>query len=181
MPIDINDYFAIKKHLDKYWDKISIRDDQGDTPYNLRNCIYTDLFMEQKIIYPETTAGANFYLDNNGFFIDKTCFMITGKYLEYLQATLSSSLFEFAYKKLFSSVELGKTGYQYNKHALILLPIAKINDKVMENFKTKISKLSHNDVDIAKTIEVINEDIFKIYNLNSNEIKYLESVKSNNN
>ncbi len=36
--IDIYDYPAIKQHLDKYWDKISIRADKGDTPYNLRNC-----------------------------------------------------------------------------------------------------------------------------------------------
>ncbi|KAA6300241.1 MAG: hypothetical protein EZS26_003621 [Candidatus Ordinivivax streblomastigis] len=39
-PIDINDYLAIKRHLDSYWDKIEHRADQGDTPYNLRNCAY---------------------------------------------------------------------------------------------------------------------------------------------
>ena len=38
--IDINDFPAVKKHLDKYWDKIEHRADQGDTPYNLRNCAY---------------------------------------------------------------------------------------------------------------------------------------------
>ncbi len=36
--IDINDYPAIKAHLDTYWNKIVSRADQGDTPYNLRNC-----------------------------------------------------------------------------------------------------------------------------------------------
>ena len=30
------------------WDKISDRKDQGDTPYNLRNCAYLDLFFNQK-------------------------------------------------------------------------------------------------------------------------------------
>ncbi len=35
---------------------------------------------------------------------------------EYLQHTLSSRLFEFAYKRIFASVELGEHGYQYNKH-----------------------------------------------------------------
>ena len=38
--IDINDYPAVKAHLDQYWDKISVRSDKGDTPYNLRNCAY---------------------------------------------------------------------------------------------------------------------------------------------
>lgn len=40
--IDINEYPAIKVHLDQYWDKIKDRMDQGDTPYNLRNCAYMD-------------------------------------------------------------------------------------------------------------------------------------------
>ena len=40
-PVDINQYPAVKAHLDKYWDKISVRNDKGDTPYNLRNCVYT--------------------------------------------------------------------------------------------------------------------------------------------
>ena len=38
--IKIEDYPAIKAHLDLYWDKISKRTDKGDTPYNLRNCAY---------------------------------------------------------------------------------------------------------------------------------------------
>ena len=41
--IDVNDYPAVKAHLDQYWDKISKRADKGDTPYNLRNCAYLDL------------------------------------------------------------------------------------------------------------------------------------------
>ena len=44
--IDINDYPAVKAHLDQYWDKISVRSDKGDTPYNLRNCAYLDLSLQ---------------------------------------------------------------------------------------------------------------------------------------
>ena len=38
--VHIEDYPAIKAHLDQYWDRISKRADKGDTPYNLRNCAY---------------------------------------------------------------------------------------------------------------------------------------------
>lgn len=79
--------------------------------------------MRPKIVYPETTQGAYFAYDEEGFFIDKTCFMMITDHAEYLQNMLSSKLFEFAYKRIFSSVELGEHGYQYNKHALVKLPI----------------------------------------------------------
>ena len=49
--IDINEYPAVKAHLDQYWDKISKRADKGDTPYNLRNCAYLDLFFQPKICW----------------------------------------------------------------------------------------------------------------------------------
>ena len=126
--IDINDYPAVKAHLDQYWDKISKRADKGDTPYNLRNCAYLDDFLLPKLIYPETTQGAFFAYDETGLFLDKTCFMMISKHARYLQATLSSQLFEFAYKRIFSSVELGQHGFQYNKHALIKLPVKKFNE-----------------------------------------------------
>ena len=84
---------------------------------------YWNDFNKQKIIYPETTQGAYFVLDNDKFFIDKTCFIMTGNKLKFLQSVLSSQLFEFAYKRIFSSIELGKKGYQYNKFSIVKLPI----------------------------------------------------------
>ena len=46
-PIDVNNYPAVKAHLDQFWDKISVRSDRGDTPYNLRSCAYWDNFRAQ--------------------------------------------------------------------------------------------------------------------------------------
>ena len=87
-----------------------------------------DDFLLPKLVYPETTQGAFFAYDETGLFLDKTCFMMISKHARYLQATLSSQLFEFAYKRIFSSVELGQHGFQYNKHALIKLPVKKFNE-----------------------------------------------------
>lgn len=123
--INVNKYPAIKRHLDSYWSKISIRSDKGDTPYNLRNCAYIDEFKKPKVIYPETTKGARFAYDDTGIYIDKTCFMLISDAALYLQKTLSSKLFEVAYNKMFSSVELVNHTYQYNKHALVKLPVIK--------------------------------------------------------
>ena len=34
--VDINEYPAIKEHLDIYYEKLEKRYDKGETPYNLR-------------------------------------------------------------------------------------------------------------------------------------------------
>ena len=154
--ININDYPAVKQHFDKYWDAISTRADKGETPYNLRNCAYLDDFLRPKVIYPETTQGAYFAFDDSGIFIDKTAFMLVGEHAKYIQMTLSSKLFEVAYKRYFSSVQLGEHGYQYNKNALMKLPIARPNDTNMINPK---------DIDAS---------IYKIYNLTPKEIEIIE-------
>ena len=112
-----------------------------------------DDFSKQKIIYPETTQGANFVIDNDGYMADKTCFIITGSNLDYLCSTLSSKLFEYAYKKIFSSIELGSNGYQYNKHALVKLPV-----------KLPIENKS-----------LTESEIYKIYGLTDEEINAISS------
>lgn len=109
-------------------------------------------------MYPETTQGAYFAYDNSGLYIDKTCFMLIADDAEYLQHTLSSRLFEFAYKKIFASVELGEHGYQYNKHALVKLPVIK----------------PHNSFRLdAKNVD---EQIYKLYGITNEEIYEIESI-----
>ena len=166
--INIEDYPAVKAHLDLFYPQLEKRADQGDTPYNLRNCAYIEDFSKQKIVYPETTQGAYFALDINGVMLDKTCFMIVSSdHLEYLTTLLSSKLYEYAYKSIFSSVELGKSGYQYNKHALIKLPIIKPNKKIENEIINLFKNKEHNEIDTL---------IYKLYNLTEEEINYINSL-----
>ena len=114
---------------------------------------YWEDFSKPKVVYPETTLGAYFALDKDGYFIDKTGFILISKDAEYLQKTLSSKLFEYAYKKIFSSIELGANGYQYNKHALMKLPISQL----------------------ANTASYATDsDFYKMYKLNDKEIELVE-------
>ncbi len=46
-PININDYPAIKNHLDSFYNKLAKRADKGATPYNLRNCAYMNVLYGQ--------------------------------------------------------------------------------------------------------------------------------------
>lgn len=82
--------------------------------------------------------------------------MLIADEAEYLQHTLSSRLFEFAYKRIFSSVELGEHGYQYNKHALVKLPVIKLDKSFRLNKKN------------------LDEQIYKIYGITNEEIREIE-------
>ncbi|GAA7168239.1 class I SAM-dependent DNA methyltransferase [Helicobacter pylori] len=183
-PIDIEKYPALKSHLDSHWDTIATRSDQGDTPYHLRNCAYLEDFEKEKIMYPETSQGAYFIYENSGIFLEKTAFMIVSDVynLKLLTALLNSKLITFYFKNFCGGCILGKSGYQYNKHALEKIPIPKITPQNQ--------KLAHKITDCAKAIleakekdpkantqqleKEIDALVYQLYNLTDEEIKIIE-------
>lgn len=179
--INIDDYIFVKEHLNSFEPKLSKRSDKGKTPYNLRNCAYLNDFKNQKIIYGETVTGASFFLDNDGFIIDKTAFMLLGENIKYILALLNSRFIEFAYKTFYAGIILSSSGFQYNKEYLKKLPIivptqeqeeylTNLADKMLES-KEKLSKLNKllelaiNDknyemqLELKEKIEELNEEI----------------------
>ncbi|WP_454951814.1 TaqI-like C-terminal specificity domain-containing protein [Capnocytophaga granulosa] len=124
-------------------------------------------FYKQKIVYPETTQGAYFALDINKVMLDKTCFMIISDKPKFLIALLSSRLYEFSYKSIFSSVELGVSGYQYNKHALIRLPIIEPSQEIEQEIITLLDQKEYSKIDTL---------VYKLYNLSEEEIKFIENI-----
>ena len=96
--IHVEDYPAIKAHLNKYWDKIEHRADQGDTPYNLRNCVYLEDFDKPKIMWKRIGSILRFcYNDNGALGLDSTCFA-TGNNIEYICCVLNSSMGHYLLK-----------------------------------------------------------------------------------
>lgn len=95
-PIIINDYPAIKTHLDAFYPALEKRGDKGDTPYNLRNCAYLEEFSKPKIMYPNMTSVFPFMYDESGFLSNDKSFILTAKddsiSLLFLTAVFNSSL-----------------------------------------------------------------------------------------
>ncbi|MGT0067890.1 type IIG restriction enzyme/methyltransferase [Helicobacter pylori] len=183
-PIDIEKYPALKSHLDSHWDTIATRCDQGDTPYHLRNCAYLEDFEKEKIVYPETSQGAYFIYENSGIFLEKTAFMIVSDAynLKLLTALLNSKLITFYFKNFCGGCILGKSGYQYNKHALEKIPIPKITpqnqklaDKITDGAKAileaKEKDPKANTQELEKEIDAL---VYQLYNLTDEEIKIIE-------
>ncbi len=139
---------------------------------------YWDDFSKQKIVYPETTQKAAFALDYNCMYIDKTCFMLISEKAKYLYATLNSKLFEYAYRRIFSSIELGSSAYQYNKHALINLPIKKVSPNLEKLFNKLVDNLLNtkdsNDREVIT--EEIELNLCKIYEISKEEQIFIKSI-----
>ncbi|WRG28215.1 class I SAM-dependent DNA methyltransferase [Helicobacter pylori] len=183
-PIDIEKYPATKAHLDSNYDTIATRCDQGDTPYNLRNCAYLEDFEKEKIVYPETSQGAYFIYENSGIFLEKTAFMIVSDAynLKLLTALLNSKLITFYFKNFCGGCILGKSGYQYNKHALEKIPIPQITEKNQELadkitncaeriLKSKAKDPKANTQGLEKEIDAL---VYQLYHLTDEEIKIIE-------
>ncbi len=123
-PIDINNYPAIKLHLDQYWEQLEARQDKGRTPYNLRNCAYHEEFAKDKIIWLEMSPQPNFTFESNTTFVLNTAYILTGKNLKHLLAILNSSILN-SYFPLVSTDVQGKTR-RYIKQYVDMLPIPPI-------------------------------------------------------
>ena len=158
--IHIEDYPAVKAHLDLYYPQLEKRADQGDTPYNLRNCAYIEDFYKQKIVYQELTQGSCFYLDKDAtFFVSNTGYLITGENLDYLILFLNSKFIEFIFKK-FYSVSLGGTGIRWLAQCIENLPIPLCQDNNYLKLQTE---------------EEIENYIYETFDIDQEEINLINS------
>ena len=113
------------------------------------------------------------------FILDKTCFMITGGDIKLLVGLLSSTLMTFTYKRYCSGTVLGAKGYQYNKHALEKLPVAKIPASQQQSFITLVDQIldakhTDPDTDISTLENEIDKLVYELYNLTEDEIAIVE-------
>lgn len=168
-PIKINEFPAIKNHLDSFYLQLEKRSDKGDTPYNLRNCAYMDDFYKPKIIYPEITKFLNFYYDESYFLTNNKCFILTGQNIYYLTAFLNSSLFKFVYRDNFPEL-IGGTR-ELRKVFVEQISVLHVDSNINEKMKVLISEFqlqSKTDLQL-EVLKEIDNILFDLYGLTSEE------------
>ncbi len=163
--INIEDYPAVKAHLDQYWDKIYFRADQGDTPYNLRNCAYLEDFSKPKIIYPNMTKYMPFVFDNEMYLTNQKCFIITGKYVAYLTAFFNSSLFKYCFRDSFPELQGGTR--ELSKIFFDKIPVYEVSDAQNLQFQDAVEDIQKEY--IKQKAQKIDSMLFDLYNLSSEE------------
>lgn len=167
--IHIEDYPAIKQHLDKYWDKIEPRADQGDTAYNLRNCAYLDEFSKPKIVWGNLNTFGSYAIAPENMFINApACMIVPGN--TYLLAVLNSKIADY-YLRTLGVVRNGGF-FEYKPMFVEQIPIPKITtEKAKQIDNILSSSLSMEDKDVK-----IEEIIEGIYGLSREEITFLHNL-----
>lgn len=171
--IHIEEYPAIKAHLDQYWDKIKDRADQGDTPYNLRNCAYWEDFSQPKIIYPNMTKYLPFVYDSRAYITNQKCFIITGKNVAYLTAFFNSSLFKYCFRDSFPELQGGTR--ELSKIFFDKIPVCSVSNAQNLLFKKAVEDIQY-EYTKQKALR-IDTMIFDLYNLNPEEREIIGFVE----
>ncbi|MBL1211504.1 Eco57I restriction-modification methylase domain-containing protein, partial [Geminocystis sp. GBBB08] len=177
-PLNVEDYPAIKQHLDQFYSPLAKRTDQGKTPYNLRNCAYLLDFEKPKIIYPNMTKFLYFMidLDNNYYHNDKS-FHLVGDQIFWLVSFLNSNLFKYCFRDNFPEL-LGGTR-ELRKVFFEQIPVKKVTEKeekpfiklVTEILTEKKANPLANTSKLEREIDLL---VYQLYGLTEEEIKIIE-------
>ena len=174
--IHIEDFPAVKAHLDQYWDKISKRADKGDTPYNLRNCAYMEDFLQPKIVWGEISDKSKFAFDFLGKYMpEATAFYMRGEYIEFLLTALNSSVAEWLFSKVGTTTGVGTI--RWKKYTIEQLIVAKPTIEQLNEHLVVFNKLKNNKITIREFKYYSNNLMYNIYGLNDEEISFIENFQ----
>ena len=176
--IDIEDYPAVKAHLDTFYEQLEKRQDKGDTPYNLRNCAYIEDFYKQKIVWKAVGRNLAFSILEEGKFLTAPASFITTEFgLYYILGFLCSSFGKyFIYN---NSDTTGAGDIMLNIQSLIKIPIPQLKaneQKIIENKVSEIIELKKRKVSSHCLENQVNSIINDIFDFSEEEIAFIENI-----
>ena len=168
--IEISKYPAIKNHLDQFKDKIWSRADQGDTPYNLRNCAYMEDFYKPKVMWKIIGCNLNFSYDESQMICNNAVNIMTGSRDELIQfvCLMNSKLFNW-YLKCTTEAEVQGGGIQ-----LYVTTLEKTLVKL--DFNNDFTKVAEMRINGKITDQEIDECIFNVYGLSNSEKHFISTI-----
>jgi type II restriction/modification system DNA methylase subunit YeeA len=192
--INIEKYPAIKKWLEQFYEDLKPRNNgekRGRKPgsykwYEIQdNIAYYREFEREKIVWAETAQEIKMALVPQGYYLQKTCFMVTGKNLRYIEAISNSKLIDWYTRQ--TAHQLGEDGLYVSGYFMNELPIPKItlqtqnhvnllesiSQKVRDILKISKSKVN-NRLDINEYERQINLLVYKLYAMTYEEVKIID-------
>lgn len=162
--IDVKDYPAIKAHLDTFGSKVTKRSDQGDTPYNLRNCAYWEDFDKPKIVWGNLNLKGAYSYAPKGMFVNAPSPFIATDNVALLHI-LNSKIADYYIQSL--GVTRNGGYFEYKPMFVAQLPVPMTGLENLKTFNTQPSR--EEEGEIATTI-------YQIYGLSPDEIDFIEDL-----
>jgi methylase of polypeptide subunit release factors len=156
--MNIDDYPAIKAHLERYKNRLMPkpkghvgawggRSSTGHEWYELQApSAYWQEFEKPKIVFPDISTVGNFTIDNNGLYPDMTCFFIPTN-SSYLLALLNSKVVRFYTKRISSEIRGGFL--RWKKQYIVQLPIPRIDETKAEEVRLRDDIAAHAEALLA--------------------------------
>ena len=166
--VHIEDYPAIKQHLDYYWDKIESRADKGDTPYNLRNCAYVDEFSKPKIVWGNLNTRGSYAMAPENMFINApACMIVPGS--QYILAMLNSKVADYYIRNL--GVVRNGGFFEYKPMFVEQIPVPIPREEVAAS----IEGIFNSDAPDELKNKQLEEIIESMFDFTEQEIAYLRN------
>ena len=174
----IDEYPAVRRYLDTFYDKLEKRCDKGSTPYNLRNCTYHGEFATPKLLWIELAERGRFAYDESGILAEATAFIMTGTLTKYLCAVLNSDLIRWAFQHLAPTSGMGVL--RWKKTYLDHVPVPHVPADDCESVTDLVDEVlrkkdANPDEDTTELETEINQKVNQLYGLNPSEIRVIES------
>lgn len=185
--IDIAKYPAIYNHLVSFGREkleqsgdVNARKKTNNKWFETQDTIsYWEDFSKPKIIYPNMTKYLPFVLDEEGFYTNQKCFIMTGEKLYYLVSFFNSFLFKFCFRENFPELiggtrELSKVFFE----KIPVKPITEEQEQPYREIVQKISTLKKADTsaDISHLEAELNQMIYEYYGISEEEQVFIEET-----
>ena len=195
--LNIEDYPALKKYFLDNFDKRQLeqsgkkypqlgfdaRKKTGNKWFETQDQIaYYPEFEKEKVVYSEIVRSPQFYLDNTGFYVEATSFLMTGEHVKYICGLLNSKPVTFFFKRYYAGGGLGEEGYRYKKAFLENLPIppiTKLNKAIVNQIEALVynileAKKQNKNADTSQWEREIDALVYRLYDLTEEEIRIVE-------
>ena len=122
--VSIDEYPAVRRHLDQFYDRLEKRYDKGKTPYNLRNCAYHAEFSKSKVFWMDMSPRGRFAYSEEEVYCNDKAYFMTGRSLKWLCAILNSHLITWMIGRTARTTGAGLT--QWQKFVMETIPVPSV-------------------------------------------------------
>jgi hypothetical protein len=161
--------------------KVKARKRAGGNWFETQDSIaYWENFLKPKIVYPNMTKFMPFYYDENKYYTNQKCFILTGTYMSFLTAFLNSSLFKFCFFDNFPVLFGGSR--ELSKIFFDKIPVLEVDDTIDAEFRELVLDIQKEYTD--EKAKAIDQRIFDLYGLTKEErdaIGYIDFHSDNDN